>query len=196
MNPIDFIQLIDSAVILQIHLAGGNSLFDFIAVLFSYLGTFRVGAVLLSIIFLLRKETRPLFFVLVAAVLLSAAVTWTIKEIVAHPRPFIWLGLTIEDILISVHPFRSFPSGHTATAFAAAAVAVYHFRKWAIPIFSLAVIMGLSRIYLLVHYPSDVIAGAIIGILSAVFVIWVFERHQRKNENGKSERKDETEIQV
>ena len=173
MNPIDFIHMIDFAIILQVYLAGSNSLFDFIAVSFSHLGTFHVGAILLSIIFLLKKETRPLLFVLVAAVLLSTAITLLLKEIVARPRPFIDLGLTASDILVSVHAFRSFSSGHTTTAFVVASVAAYHFRKWAIPIFTLAAIAGLSRIYLLVHYPSDVIAGAIIGIVCAYATIHV-----------------------
>jgi undecaprenyl-diphosphatase len=178
---IDMIQMIDASVILQIYLAGGNFFFDFIAVLFSHLGTLRAGAILLSILFLLKKETRPLFFILVVAVLLSSVATGIIKEITARPRPFIELGLTASDMLVSTHPFRSFPSGHTSTAFAVAAVAAYHFRNWIIPIFFLACVAGVSRIYLLVHYPSDVIAGAVIGILSAAFVIWIFKNRMQKN---------------
>ncbi|WNY24457.1 hypothetical protein MmiHf6_17970 [Methanimicrococcus hongohii] len=191
MNPIDFIQMIDSAAVLKIYLAGGNSFFDFIAISLSYLGTFRVGAILLSLIFLLKKETQPLFFILIVAVLLSTGITGILKEIIARPRPYVELGLTAADMLVPTLPIGSFPSGHTTTAFTVATVAAYHFRKFAIPLFILASIAGLARLYLSVHYPSDIIAGAVVGILSALFVIWFFERQRRISEN-----KEETETSI
>ncbi|WNY28801.1 hypothetical protein MmiEs2_10090 [Methanimicrococcus stummii] len=180
MNLIEYIQMIDTAAMMQIYLAGGNSFLDFAAVLLSYLGTFRAGAILLAIIFALKKETRPLIFILAVALLASSGTTGIIKDIVARPRPYVELGLGAADILIQVRPYVSFPSGHTATAFTTAAVAAYYFRKWAVPLFLAACIAGLARIYLLVHYPSDVIAGAAIGIAVAAIVIYVFERERRR----------------
>lgn len=174
MPILEFIQTIDSAVIYQIYQYGGNLLLDRIGIWFSFFGSLRAGAILLALLFLIRKETRPLSFVLLGAVLLSICITWVLKDIVARPRPYVELGLTAADMLVPTLPYGSFPSGHTTTAFATATVAAYHFRKWAIPIMTAACIAGLMRIYLLVHYPSDVFAGAAIGILSALFVIYLY----------------------
>ncbi len=184
----DFIQTIDFYIILQIYRAGGNPILDQAAVILSFLGTVRFGAIILSILFWMKKETRPITIVLLSAVLLSGGLTWIIKEIVDRPRPYIELGLTAADMLIQTDPTVSFPSGHATTAFATASVVSYYFRKWAVPAFLLAGIMGLSRIYLLVHYPSDVLAGAAVGILSAAFVIYWYARYRRKTEAGFSEK--------
>ncbi|MDL2261789.1 phosphatase PAP2 family protein [Methanimicrococcus sp. OttesenSCG-928-J09] len=179
---IDLIQTVDFAVISWIYQAGGNSenifipLLDFIAVLFSYLGTLRIGAVIFGIYFWFKKETRPITIVLFAAILLSCSITWIIKEIVDRPRPYIMLGLSAADILIHTDPTVSFPSGHAASAFTTAAVVSYYFRKWLILVLTAACIAGLARIYLLVHYPSDVLAGAIIGIFCAFIIIKIKER--------------------
>ena len=176
----EFAQTIDFYIILQIYQADGNPLLDQAAVILSFLGTIRFGAILLSIIFWMKKETRPITIVLLSAVLLSAGLTWMIKEIVDRPRPYIELGLTAADMLILTDPTVSFPSGHTTTAFATASVVSYYFRKLAVPAIILACIAGLSRMYLLVHYPSDVLTGALIGILSAAFVIYLYSGYQKK----------------
>ena len=69
----------------------------------------------------------------------------------------------------------SFPSGHTAAAFVMATLISYFFPLMALPLFSWALLVGFSRIYLGVHYPSDILAGIAIGMLSAcgalVFVV-------------------------
>jgi undecaprenyl-diphosphatase len=66
----------------------------------------------------------------------------------------------------------SFPSGHTATAFAAAAVvgAIYPRLRW--PLYSVAALVGLSRIYLGVHFALDVAAGAILGLSIGLGLVW------------------------
>jgi hypothetical protein len=61
----------------------------------------------------------------------------------------------------------SFPSGHTVTAFVFFGVLAYHFRRWRLPLLAAASTAGLSRVTVGVHWPIDVIAGAIIGLASA-----------------------------
>lgn len=178
-----FLELISSwdyGAMLQIYQSGGNVFLDWIAVMFSRFGTFRVGALLLGIFFWLKKETQPITIILFSAVLFSGLCTLLIKEIVDRPRPYIELGLSASQLLIVTDPTVSFPSGHTTSAFATASVVVYYFRKWAAPALLIAGIAGLSRIYLLVHYPSDVFAGAAIGILSAALVIAAYQRQYGK----------------
>ncbi|MBZ3935497.1 phosphatase PAP2 family protein [Methanimicrococcus blatticola] len=182
---IQLIQSFDFYIILQIYQTGGISFIDTVAVLFSYAGSLRLGALFLCLFFWMKKETRPITFILFSAVLLSAGITWIIKEIIDRPRPYIELGLTAADMLIRTDPTVSFPSGHTATAFTTATVVARYFKKWAIPALFLACLAGLSRIYLLVHYPSDVVAGALIGIMSAVFVIYFYQKIIQRMENEK-----------
>ena len=61
----------------------------------------------------------------------------------------------------------SFPSGHTAAAFVMAGLLSYFFPMLSMPLFSWAIMVGFSRIFLGVHYPTDILAGIVIGLLSA-----------------------------
>ena len=187
---LNFIQTIDLAIMYSIYTIGGNAILDAAAVLLSHIGSFRLGIITVGILLMLKKETRQIAYILFAAALLSGILVYIIKEITARPRPFIELGLTEADILIHTNPYRSFPSGHTAAAFAVASVVAYYLKRWVIPAAIVACIAGFARIYLLVHYPSDVIAGAAIGIGVTLTIIWIFEkriktkRNEEKNANA------------
>lgn len=68
--------------------------------------------------------------------------------------------------LLIPHPKGySFPSGHTGASFAAASALYFSESRWKAPAFILAALIGFSRLYLYVHYPTDVLAGALIGIM-------------------------------
>lgn len=70
----------------------------------------------------------------------------------------------------------SFPSNHAANITAAAVVVSYYYRKWIIPMTFIAVLICFTRVYVGVHYPSDVFAGAIVGGAIAALVILVMQR--------------------
>ena len=76
------------------------------------------------------------------------------------------------------YELTSFPSGHAQTAFALAAALTILFPRWGIPLFVVAVAVGISRIILTSHYLSDVIAGAGVGILFTMDVKYFFDRKQ------------------
>jgi undecaprenyl-diphosphatase len=88
-----------------------------------------------------------------------------IKQSVKRPRPFRRLpGLA--NLIVPQDAF-SFPSGHTAGAFLVAAIISYCHPPCLMPAYFWASLVGISRIYLRVHYPTDVVIGACLGFLSA-----------------------------
>lgn len=99
-------------------------------------------------------------------VIVSAVITTILKKTVKRERPFVTYP-EIQDI--SSGGSYDFPSGHTSDAFALATSVSIAYPKWYIiaPAFAWAAAVGYSRMHLGVHYPSDVIAGALIGSGSA-----------------------------
>ncbi|MDR1588669.1 MAG: phosphatase PAP2 family protein [Oscillospiraceae bacterium] len=114
-----------------------------------------------------RRRGLALFACLTVCFIINNLI---IKNAVARPRPFeVVEGLRI---LISAPGDYSFPSGHAASGFAAAySISRTLSRRAAICAFVLASLIALSRVYVGVHYPSDVVAGAILGTLCAAAVL-------------------------
>ncbi|MDR2357150.1 MAG: phosphatase PAP2 family protein [Oscillospiraceae bacterium] len=101
-----------------------------------------------------------------------------IKNIVARPRPFDAIdGLRI---IVSAPFGHSFPSGHAASGFASAYCALKTLRRRAVACaYALASLIALSRVYVGVHYPGDIIAGAVFGTLCAAAVFCAAARVRR-----------------
>lgn len=96
-----------------------------------------------------------------------------IKNIVKRDRPFI----SNPDIIPLVNETSySFPSGHAASSFVAATFLSLHYPKYRIPLFVLAFLIAVSRVYVGVHYPTDVIAGACLGIAVGYFFYKIFKK--------------------
>lgn len=122
---------------------------------------------------------RPLpVATLIAAVSvgIGSLVVSMLKESVDRPRPE--HADPAINAAVATPGSPSFPSGHTATAFAAAAVvgAFYPRLRW--PLYSLAALVGLSRIYLGVHFTLDVVAGAILGLSIGLGLAWAGRKGQ------------------
>ena len=125
-------------------------------------GMIWIGA---TILLLIPKKTRKIGMMSAVALLGSLIINNNIiKNIVQRPRPFV--TFTDLQIIIPTPSEYSFPSGHTSSSFAAAAVFYRHLpKKLGLPSVILAGLIGFSRLYVGVHYPTDVIAGVIMGIL-------------------------------
>lgn len=125
----------------------------------------------LSILFLLigivtkqvQIKNRAIF--LLSSVTISSLISLVLKYLIDRPRPFETYDF-IDKISSGGSP--SFPSGHTTEAFAFAIALCIAYPRWYIIIPSLlwAIAVGYSRISLGVHYPSDVLAGVVVGVLS------------------------------
>lgn len=131
-----------------------------------------VWAMLGIVLSILSNDGLVLFGRLAVAFAIELTGYVTIKKLACRPRPFITLPEVVR--LIAPPDEFSFPSGHTAGAFVALVVIGNSLGVLAVPLALLACLVGLSRVYLGVHYPSDVVAGALLGsIAGAVSVALV-----------------------
>jgi len=123
--------------------------------------------VAIALALLLARRHPQLFYAIFVAALLATLMNRGIKlgadqlrpPAVLPPESFNLLGPAIKRL--------SFPSGHTVTAFVLFGVLAYHARRWRVPLLAVAALAGLSRVMVGVHWPVDVVAGALIGLASA-----------------------------
>jgi undecaprenyl-diphosphatase len=100
-----------------------------------------------------------------------------LKPLVDRPRPFDTLADA--DPLLGGTLGSSFPSGHAATSFAGAVVLAYLFRRGLVVLLLLALAIAYSRVYLGVHYPSDVLVGAALGAAVALATLALLRLRRR-----------------
>lgn len=131
------------------------------------------GAVLSGLLLLLyRPERRTALQVLLAMALGGLAET-VLKVIIGRPRPYTWLPV---HVLGPLPTDFSYPSGHATVAFAAAMALWLRSRGAGAAALLVAAAIAVSRIYLGVHYPSDVLGGAAIGAIVAEWVTYTLNR--------------------
>ncbi len=114
----------------------------------------------------IRDRYRPMLFaLLISAVITDLIIVQIIKVTVNRTRP--WAAYNLEIVGAKPPVGESFPSGHTSEAFTYATPLMLKFKNTAlrIALLTYAILMGFSRIYAGVHYPSDVLAGAVLAIL-------------------------------
>ncbi|MCC2097080.1 MAG: phosphatase PAP2 family protein [Hyphomicrobiales bacterium] len=138
------------------------------AVAASALGGERVNSTALSV---LGGRAAFLF-----AVLAGSGVASLILKRIGRARPKLLDdgGAFQFNPLIIKSSWASFPSGHSITAFAFAMALSYFLPRWRLPLLAAALLVGVSRVIVGAHYPSDVVAGACIGIVSAVLLRRMF----------------------
>lgn len=130
-----------------------------------------------SVILMLFAKTRKLGFCMALSVAVGALFTnITLKNLIDRPRPF--LDEQYRDFWLQAGHFfedkSSFPSGHTTSVMAGAtALFLCGNKKWSWFGFIVALLMGISRIYLVAHYPTDVIAGLVVGAVAGVLAFFL-----------------------
>ncbi len=115
----------------------------------------------------------------------------TLKPLVGRIRPYDYqwevFGKEIPLLIAAQHDF-SFPSGHTIASFEAAVAITLHNKKLGIPALILASLIAFSRLYLYVHYPTDVLASVILGTGIAFLGAWLVKKGYTVYENKKINR--------
>ena len=142
------------------------------------LGNAGILWILITIVLLLDKKTRNVGYMSALALIGSLIVdNILLKNLVARTRPYEVIdGL---KLLIEKQSDYSFPSGHTGSSFASAIVLWKELpRKYGVMALIVAVLIAYSRLYVGVHYPSDVLAGVVIGTVLALVSVWLVKKIQ------------------
>lgn len=149
--------------------------------LFSLAGDGGIFLIIMSVALLLFKKTRKSGFCMLVALLIGDILCNTvIKDIVQRARPFHHVGTVFYEWwqyvgAMGVGQF-SFPSGHTTCAMAVmGALSLTGDRKWLWFTIPFVVFTGMSRNYFMVHYPTDVLAGVVVGAVAAVLGVLAVE---------------------
>ncbi|MGL4739553.1 MAG: phosphatase PAP2 family protein [Sarcina sp.] len=149
---------------------------DNIMLFFTKIGTDGIVFLIIGIILLITKKYRRVGFMIWFASFINFVIVEVLKHIVKEPRPFITHPELLHSVIGTPPSSYSFPSGHASAAFVGAFMIAYFFgKKWGILSYIFAVIVMISRPFLLVHYPTDVIVGAIIGTISALLAFFFYQ---------------------
>lgn len=130
-------------------------------------------------------EMAQLYGFIFVGVGLPGLISNLIKRSIGRGRPDVYEPGNFFDFqhFLNDSTFQSFPSGHTTTSFALAFVVGFLSRRWLVPLLVIAVLVGLSRVIIGAHYPTDVVGGIVVGTLGAYLVRnffadrgWLFRR--------------------
>ncbi len=160
-------------------------LLDKILAFITSLGNAGIIWIVLAVVLLILPKTRKAGIIVAAALLMDLILcNLILKNLVARVRPYD--VNTAIAILIKKPLDFSFPSGHTAASFAAmTALFLAKMKKAWIAALVLAVLIAFSRLYFYVHYPTDVLGGAIVGILSGIIGYAIVEKIDKRRKTAR-----------
>ena len=142
--------------------------------------------VIVAVLLLIFKKTRKAgVSVLLAYLTVFLLGQIVLKNLISRPRPC-QIDQAFE-LLVSRPSSSSFPSTHSAWAFAAATAIFMRHRKTGAAAYAVAALIAFSRLYLFLHFPTDVLAGMAMGIALGVFAHWITDRAWRRFENSKAQ---------
>lgn len=175
ITTMEWIVNFDFAILdwIQLHLR--NAFLDVVMPLITLLGDHGIFFIVMGILLLCFRRSRRCGFFLLLALLVGLLIcNITLKPLIARIRPYdLKSGI---DLLIEAPTDFSFPSGHTNASFVFATVIFCVNKKWGIPAFILAALIAFSRLYLYVHYPTDVLAGIVCGMFAGWITVFLLRR--------------------
>jgi undecaprenyl-diphosphatase len=149
--------------------AGKNKFLDALGIFASEYLIFIMAAIVFLLVFWIKHKTVRLKIInSVAASVVAWALNAAISVIYFRPRPFV--GHEVVNLINKSADSKSFPSDHTAIAFAIAFSVYFFNRKLGVLLLAMAMLVAFGRIYVGVHYPLDIVGGFIVGLGSAIFV--------------------------
>ena len=166
------VQNLDGEILLQIQQHLRTDMLTRFMKIVTFLGNGGWFWILCAVVLLAIPKTRKTGYAAVFSLIFGAIVTnLLLKNIVARPRPFAEIEALIP--LIAKPTDFSFPSGHTTASFAVALVMLRMLpKKIGIPAVVLAALVAFSRLYLGVHYPTDVLVGFVVALVGSSLAVW------------------------
>jgi len=175
MNIISLLQNIDNSILLYIKDNMHGQIMDKAMVIITSLGNGGVIWIIIAVLLMINKKYRKIGFMALCALILSTILgEGILKHVVQRIRPS--ADIPAINMLIAKPLSYSFPSGHAASSFAAAGVLSKYLKKYAPGFLGLASLIAFSRLYLYVHYPTDVLAGIILGLICSEIIIYIFNK--------------------
>ena len=159
-----------------------NGFLDNVMPIVTMLGNMGIFWVAVALIISAKAKYRRCSITMLAGMVIGVIIgNLIIKNIIQRDRPC-WIN-EIENMLIANPQDFSFPSGHTMSSFIAATILFHYDKRLGIPSFGAAILIAFSRLYLYVHFPSDIIGGALLGIVIACMTIsatdrYIFDKHK------------------
>ncbi|MCL1832345.1 MAG: phosphatase PAP2 family protein [Oscillospiraceae bacterium] len=149
-----------------------NGVFDTLMIVITKLGDKGVAWILAAIVLMITKKYRKVGFTMAIALILNLLLgEITLKPLFSRLRPFIDSDITL---LISEPHGYSFPSSHAMSSFAAATAITWYHKRVGICALVLAGLIAFSRLYLYVHYLSDIIVGSVLGVGCGIAAVFLF----------------------
>ena len=171
-NILSRIKIFDNYILSVIRKYLKNRYLDILMPIVTSMGNLGIIWIAMAIALLLDKPYKTIGAIIILTLIISTIVgEGIVKHMVKRVRPCNEKNNI--NLLISKPISYSFPSGHTSSSFAVAGVLSMYFGEYKIIFMTIAFLIALSRLYLYVHYPTDVIGGIIIGMLCSklVFII-------------------------
>jgi len=172
---------VDTNLFFLLNLKAQNCVFDFLMPILTNLDYWRIPFILLAIFLLVfgQKRGRIAVLLLVLGITLSDQVCNSLlKPLVGRVRPCNVLDSV--HLLVNCSRSFSFPSSHATNIFTGMILFSFVYQKLRIVLLIIAAVVAYSRVYVGVHYPFDVLAGTILGILCAFTIILLFRLLSRK----------------
>lgn len=179
---------IDYSIFFFINGSLSNPIFDWFMPMLDKPGPYLLPFLFLWIYLIFKTKTRKLFiFLLIPFTILCVDQSGlAVKKLELRARP--WVGQetgTVNHLGGSGGKHKSFPSNHAANAAALAVIFSYLVRKPKYIFWIFAAIVMFSRIYIGVHYPADIIAGALLGFVISKLILILFEKIRLLNKKGR-----------
>lgn len=152
---------------------------DKIMVAITTLGDAGLIWIALAVVLMFTKKYRKCGVTMAVALVIMLVVgNGVLKNIFMRERPC-WIDTSIALLIENPHDY-SFPSGHTYSSIAAATVILLRSKKAGIAAMVMAVLIAFSRMYLFVHFPTDILASLFLGVVTAVAAHFLTERYYDK----------------
>lgn len=163
-----------------------NPVLDKIMVAITSLGNAGLIWIAIAVFLLFIKKTRKCGVLMLISMILGLIIgNGFLKNIIARDRPC-WIDTSIPLLIPNPHDY-SFPSGHTLASFEAAVMIFLHNKKWGAISLMLALVIAFSRMYLFVHFPTDILGGMILGTVISLVVYYSYEKIKNRKQNIEKE---------